>query len=85
MWASGLWPGRPAHLRCAYHAVLRCVFCAAEPNSATMLSGMAVELTQGDPFLKSLTGKLEGPIKAYKQGREAGLYRKVRAAERPGG
>lgn len=42
-----------------------------------MLSGMAVELTQGDPFLRGLTGVVEGPLRLYKDGREKGLFRKV--------
>lgn len=48
------------------------------PMSATALSGLAVELTQGDAFLKSVHAT-EGPLRAYKEGREKGAFRKARA------
>ena len=41
-----------------------------------MLSGMAVELTEGDAFIRSLN-VTDGPLRAYKDGRQKGLIRKA--------
>jgi hypothetical protein len=47
-----------------------------EANSATELAGLAVNLTQGDPFLEAARSVRSGPLRAYRKGREAGLLRK---------
>ncbi len=51
---------------------------AAGAAAAATLSGTAVQLSAGDPFLLAVEAE-GGPIAAYKEGRLRGLFRKVGA------
>lgn len=53
---------------------------AVGAEAAITLSGMAVKLSGGDPFLLEVADAGEGPLAAYKEGRIKGWYRKVRGA-----
>ena len=50
---------------------------SAGAEAAVTLSGMAVKLAGGDPFLLQVEPGVEGPLAAYTQGRLRGMYRKV--------
>ena len=51
---------------------------SAGAEAAVTLSGMAVKLTGGDPFLLQVELGAAGPLAAYTEGRVRGMYRKVR-------
>lgn len=51
---------------------------AVGAGAAVTLSGMAVKLSGGDPFLLQVEPGVEGPLAAYTEGRLRGMYRKVR-------
>lgn len=53
---------------------------ASPAGSASVLSGQAVRLSVGDPFLNSID-VAEGPLLSYKEGREKGFIRKARTPE----
>ncbi|PRW45043.1 vacuolar -sorting-associated 33-like protein [Chlorella sorokiniana] len=49
---------------------------SAGAGAAVTLSGMAVKLTGGDPFLLQVEPGAAGPLAAYSEGRLRGMYRK---------